>query len=215
MKNILVILLLMLTLSGQGQNFEGTITWSARYIPLDTMGQQLLREHSPKTFVLMAKGNDNFLRADGGIRSSAILWLGGRKRYYRLDQSARTYKVLENGDWATAAARPSVTSTGEEAVIHGYHCRKYVVTSAVDSRLFRAVYWTTTELKGLDMKTMPTPGTGGNISQTLFHEYVSGIPLRIDVFTPQLHTEIKVVSITKEKLSTGDFEIPSEFKEEK
>jgi hypothetical protein len=65
------------------------------------------------------------------------------------------------------------------------------------------------------MKTMPTPGTGGNISQTLFHEYVNGIPLRIDVFTPQLHTAIEAISIKKEKLPKDNFEIPPGFTQEK
>jgi hypothetical protein len=131
MKNVMIILSLYLVLSGKEQKFEGVITWSAQYDPTDTTEQQLLKEHFAKTFILKAKDNDNYLGAEGGLRSSGILWLGDKKKYYSVDPSAKTYKALEKGDWATSTSKPVVTSTGEERMILGYHCQQTTIPCGV------------------------------------------------------------------------------------
>ena len=77
------------------------------------------------------------------------------------------------------------------------------------------VYWMTTEIKGLDMKTMPTPGAGGNISQSPFHQDISGIPMLIEVTTPMFNMSIEAASVTRKKVSADAFVIPAGFKESK
>jgi Domain of unknown function (DUF4412) len=53
----------------------------------------------------------------------------------------------------------------------------------------------------------------GNGNQQLFYEGIEGVPLRIEMVTPQANTVMQVLEIKRESLSASDFAIPSDYKE--
>jgi hypothetical protein len=217
MKNLLMMLSLALTLSVSAQNFEGGITWSVRYTANDTTVLKALKQSAPISYVWAVRDGNYRMAAVGSNESSDLLWLADKQQYYSLNANAKTYHMPPVGHWATAKAsdRPVVTNTGEQRIILGYHCTKYILTPKENLPNMRTVYWMTTEIKGLDMKTMPTPGAGGNISQSPFHQDISGIPMLIEVTTPMFNMSIEAASVTRQKVSADAFVIPADFKESK
>ena len=209
---MLILLPFVLALPGGGKKFEGTITWSMQYTISNVNREQI---NLPKSYTMKVGGHDYSLTTDGGIHPSTFLWKGEEKRYYQLDGTAKTYKIVPVGNLAKEPVKPSVINTGEQCDILGHRCTKYVVTPSSGNKAFQAVYWTTADLKGLNMKTMPTPGTGGNISQSLFHEYIDGIPLRIEYSTPTFNVVLVAMTIQKGGVRDNDLSIPADFKESK
>ncbi|HVU57374.1 MAG TPA: DUF4412 domain-containing protein [Puia sp.] len=217
MKNILTLLSLALTLSGSAQNFEGAITWSVQYTSNDTFSLTAMRENLPKGYMWMVKDGNYRMVTIGSPRNSDLLWLAGRQQYYSLNDQTKTYRIPPVGSWARAAAsdKPMIVNTREQRVILGYHCTKYIVTPKDNTAKMQTVYWMTTEIKGLDMKTMPTPGTGGNISQSPFHQDISGTPMMIEIVTPTMSLSIEAESVSRRNIPLEEFMVPLDFKESK
>lgn len=206
---------LALTLSASAQNFEGTITWSVRYTSTDTGLDRTMKKNGLKGFTWTVRDGNYRMTSNGGILTSDLLWLADKQQYYSLDAKTKTYKIPPVGYWAKMTEKPVITATREQRVILGYHCTKYIVTPKEKRVNLRMVFWMTTEIEGLDMKTMPTPGVGGNISQTFFHQEISGLPIMIEVATPTMTMSIDATSVTRESVSPDAFMIPADFKETK
>jgi len=218
MKNIITILTLALTLSAGAQNFEGTITWKVNYTANDTISLRALRETVTKSYIWAFKDGNHRLSEIGGTESHDLLWLAKKQQYYSLDAKSRIYWRPTVGHWATAKAsdKQVVTNTGEQRVIFGFHCTKYIVTPKGDIPglpEIRWVYWVTTEIKGLDMRTMPFPGNGNGIIQFLFHQDISGMPMLIETPNPMFNMSIEVGSVSRKDVPPATFVIPTNFKE--
>ena len=104
-----------------------------------------------------------------------------------------------------------ITKTGETAKILNYTCTKYVAESTVQGQPIQQIFWATTAIKGLDLKSMARQQMGNN-QQTLFYEKIEGVPLKIEMKQP-LGMTMEVVSLEKQTLPASDFSIPKDFKE--
>jgi Domain of unknown function (DUF4412) len=73
--------------------------------------------------------------------------------------------------------------------------------------------WATTEIKDMDLKALSGQRLGQG--QSIFSDKIDGVPLKVEVASPQGNMVMEVADIKREKLKDGDFVIPAGFKEVK
>jgi Domain of unknown function (DUF4412) len=170
----------------------------------------------PKSLIVKIKGNNSCSKMDGGMMASETLYQGDKKQAYLVDRSAKTFTVLQRD--SAVVRRPdtmqhSIQKTTESMKILDHTCTKYIVTM-ISRDTVTQVFWTTTEIKGLDMRSMSRQRMG-NGGQPMFYEGIAGVPLRIEMGTKQMNMVMEVTSIKNESLPATDFIIPDDFKETK
>jgi hypothetical protein len=99
--------------------------------------------------------------------------------------------------------------------IIGYTCTKYIVELTTErGTTLNQVFWTTTEIKGLDMRSIAKQKMG-NGEHSFYYEGMTGVPLRVEMPNPQMNMVMEVTDIKKESLPDADFAIPADFTETK
>jgi hypothetical protein len=76
------------------------------------------------------------------------------------------------------------------------------------------VFWTTTAIKDLDMKSLAHQRVGNN-QQAMFYDKIEGVPLKMEMKQAQATMIMEVVELKKQSLPSSDFVIPAGFKETK
>ena len=172
----------------------------------------------PKGFTIETKDNNSLTKMNGGMMSMDMLYLREKNQGYMLDRTAKTYRVMSsngNPGQKRDSVKHTVTKTTETMKILNYTCTKYVVTITTEKgSTINQVFWTTTEIKGLDMKSLSRQRMG-NSGQSRYLEGIDGVPLRIEMGTEQMNMIMEVTEIKKETLPASDFVIPADFKETK
>jgi hypothetical protein len=172
----------------------------------------------PKGFVIETKDNNSLTKMNGGMITMDMLYLRDKNQGYMLDRNAKTYRVLSSGGNPGPkhdSVKHTVTKTGETMKILNYNCTKYVATlTSEKGTTTTQVFWTTTEIKGMDMKSLSRQRMG-NSGQSMYLEGIDGVPLRIEMGNEQMNMIMEVTDIKKETLPSSDFVIPTDFKETK
>ena len=171
-----------------------------------------------KGFTIETKDNNSLTKMNGGMMSMDLLYLREKNQGYMLDRTAKTYRVMSsngNPGQKRDSVKHTVTKTTETMKILNYTCTKYIVTMTTEKgSTINQVFWTTTEIKGLDMKSLSRQRMG-NSGQSMYLEGIDGVPLRIEMGTEQMNMIMEVTEIKKETLPSSDFVIPADFKETK
>ena len=171
-----------------------------------------------KGFTIETKDNNSLTKMNGGMMSMDLLYLREKNQGYMLDRTAKTYRVMSssgNPGQKRDSVKHTVTKTTETMKILNYTCTKYIVTMTTEKgSTINQVFWTTTEIKGLDMKSLSRQRMG-NSGQSMYLEGIDGVPLRIEMGTEQMNMIMEVTEIKKETLPASDFVIPADFKETK
>jgi len=76
------------------------------------------------------------------------------------------------------------------------------------------VFWTTTEIKGLNAKDFFNQGLNKG-GQSMYYEGLEGTPLKMELTTPQMRMVMEATELKSEKLPDSDFVIPFGFTETK
>ncbi len=170
----------------------------------------------PKGMTVKIKGNNSISKIDGGVMAGEVLFLGDKQQSYLLDREARTYIVAPAGDQSgnTSTSKPVVTKTSETMKILNHTCTKYIVQVTEHGATVNQVFWTTTEIKGMDLKSLSKQGLGKG-SSSLYYEGLEGTPLKMELTTPQMIMVMEATEIKKETLPASDFVIPAGFTETK
>ncbi len=182
-------------------------------------GQDPMAAAMPTSMIIKIKGASSLSKIEGGMMGgSETLYDGDKKQSYLINRTAKTYTVLNATGSRTPGAdsiKRKVTKTGETMKILDYTCTKYIVevTSAKGTTM-NQVFWTSTEVKGIDMSGLAKQKMG-NSGQSFFYDGIAGVPLRIEIAMPQMNMIMEVTSIQKESLPSSDFTIPSDFTESK
>lgn len=168
----------------------------------------------PKSFVLKIKDQNTLTKMEGGIMGNMeILYLKSKNTTYKLDREAKTYSVMsKSGMDSLKVSDVKITKTGETSKILNYNCTKYIAESTVAGKPVQQIFWTTTAIKDLDMKSLAHQRMG-NSQQSLFYEKIEGVPLKIEVKQAQMGMIMEVVELKKQSLGASDFAIPGDFKE--
>jgi hypothetical protein len=170
----------------------------------------------PSGFLFKVKGGNTVTLMEGGMVSMEVLHLKDQDKTIRLDRKNKTYSVLHHttaaGQTRTPAPHVQVTKTSETMKILDYHCTKYIAAVTENGKTVNQIFWTTTEIRDFDMKSL-TRQRMGSANQQLFYEGIDGVPLKIEISMPQANMVMQVLEIKKESLPASDFAVPSDYRE--
>jgi hypothetical protein len=169
----------------------------------------------PTGFILKVKGESTLTVLDGGVMPMEVLQL--KDKSYRLDRTNKTYTELGAGGSQQAPQHTNapvrITKTSEKATILNYNCTKYIATITENGKTIDQVYWTTTDIKDFDMKSLAKQRMGKG--QPMLYEGIEGMPLKIEMTMPEAKMVMEVAEIKREILNLADFSIPADFKQTK
>ncbi len=176
-----------------------------------------LNSMMPSAFTVKIKNNNSIAQMEGGMMGGMeILNLTDKNQSYSLDRQNKTYTALPQGNNEPQKTSPEikVTKTKETAKILNYTCTKTIVEVTQNGKTMKNFYWTTTEIKDLDLKSLSKQRMGrGN--QSMFYQDIEGVPLKMEMTMPEGTMTMEVTEIKKESLSASLFELPADFKEVK
>jgi hypothetical protein len=174
-------------------------------------GGDMMSSMMPKGFAVKIKGANSLTTIEGGMMAGDILHTPDKS--VRLDRTNKTYSVMPSGGGKGMEnqQKPTVTKTSETAKIQGYNCTKYVVTKTERGQTITSNFWTTTEIKDIDLKAMAKQQVGRG--QSLIYEGVDGMPLRIESIAKEGNMIMEVTDIKRESLNAADFTIPADYKD--
>ena len=171
----------------------------------------------PKSFVVKSKGNHTLTKMEGGMMPMEMLYLPEKNQAYMLNRNAKTYSLLPSGNDAANkrdSLRYKVIKTSETRKILNYTCTKTIVELTTDKGALNQVFWTSTDIKGIDMRSLSRQRMGGG-NQSFYYEGISGVPLRMEMLSAQMNMVMEVIDIKKESLPAAEFTIPADYKETK
>lgn len=167
----------------------------------------------PKGMTLKTKGGNALSAMEGGVMAGIeTLFLKDKNETYLINREAKTYSVLPKHESSTAGRDPSVTikKTTETQKILNYTCVKSIVTVTEGAQTVTQVFWTTTELKGLDFKKMADQKMGKG-KQAMYYKDLEGVPLKVEMTMPQGTMLMEVTEIKKQTVPASDLQVPSGF----
>jgi Domain of unknown function (DUF4412) len=179
-------------------------------------GNMNLNSMIPAGYKIKLKDGNALTLIEGGITPNMeILFLKDKNQSYRLDRKSKSYTVLSSetkpGNQTPAV---KITKTSETMKILNYTCTKYKADITDRSKTQTHFYWTTTEIKDFDMKSLAQQrlGQGGH---SLYFDGIDGVALKMEITLPEGKMVMEVTTIKKETLNQNDFTIPSDFRESK
>ncbi|MEQ8302438.1 MAG: DUF4412 domain-containing protein [Cyclobacteriaceae bacterium] len=167
----------------------------------------------PKSMVIKVKNDNTLSVIEGGMMSGEVLYLKDKGTSYHIDREAQTYSILgkDNGDASKMNAK--VSKTGESAKVAAYTCQKYKIEITEQGKSMTQYVWATTEIKGIDLKGLANQKMNGG--RSVFYSEIDGVPLKMEMTTPEMVMTMEAKEVKKESLSASQFIIPSNFKEVK
>ena len=169
----------------------------------------------PSGMTMKIKGSDMVSVMEGGMTGTMEVLHAKDKPPVRIDRANKTFTTMPAGQEQGATQAPAkITKTSETTKLLGYNCTKYLAEVTERGTPMTQIFWTTTDIKDMDMKALARQraGQGG---QPLFHEQIEGVPLKMEFASPQGNMIMEVTEIKREKLNDSDFQIPADFKEVK
>lgn len=172
-----------------------------------------MNDMMPKGMAVKVKNKSTLTKMDGGMMAGEILYLNEKNVTYHVDRESKTYSVMSNGGDSDNNMNGKVTATGQSAKIQGYNCKKYIVEIEEGGKSITQTVWATNEIKGLDMNSFSNQGVKGR--KPAFYSEIDGVPLKMEMSMPEMDMTMEVTEIKKQSLPSGDFVLPSGFKEVK
>lgn len=168
----------------------------------------------PSGFTVAIKGNNSLVKMEGGMMPMEVLHQGDKNQSVRIDREKKTYSILSNGNGTNGTAPvPVITKTSETAKILNYNCTKYIAELNERGKSIKQIFWTTTDIKDFDMKSLMKQRMGRG--QSIFYEGIDGVPLKIEMAAPEANMIMEVVEIKRGPQPEANFRIPPDFKETK
>ncbi len=169
----------------------------------------------PTGLIFKMKSGNSLTIMEGGMMPMEVLQL--KDKSYRLDRKNKTYSELGAGGPPSMPqqTKPQVqiTKTNEKATILNYTCTKYIAAITEKGKTINQVYWTTTDIKDFDRKSLTKQRMGRG--EPMFYEGIEGVPLKIEMTMPEAKMIMEVTEIKREPLNAADFSLPADFKQTK
>jgi Domain of unknown function (DUF4412) len=168
----------------------------------------------PKGIVIKIKDQNSLTRMEGGMMGNIeMLYLKNKNTTYKINREAKTYSAMSGSD-TVKLHDVKITKTSETAKILNYTCTKYIAESTVQGQPVQQIIWTTTAIKGLDIKSLARHSMGNNNQQAIFYEKIDGVPLKVEMKQQQMGMTMEVVEIKNQSLPASDFSLPKDYKAE-
>lgn len=167
----------------------------------------------PKGFVIKMKNQNVITKMEGGPMAMEMLYLKDKDATYNLNRENKTYSVMGGNRPASQGQgdKPKVTKTSETTKVLNYNCTKYLVTTTERNATITQTIWATTEIKGIDPKSLQKQRMGRG-HQIMF-DGIDGFPMRIEASSGEGNVTMEVTEIKRENLNDSDFTLPSDYKE--
>lgn len=168
----------------------------------------------PKSMMIKIKGGNSLTIMEGGMMGGTeTLYKKDKNETFLINTSSKTYSKVSSGNHTGTAGntQTKVTKTSETQKILTYICTKTIVTYTHDGKEMNQYFWTTTEIKDFDLKSLAHQQVGKG--QSMFYENIEGVPLKMEMITPQMKMVMEVTEIKKGTLPASTFEIPAGFTE--
>jgi len=170
----------------------------------------------PKGMTIEVKNQNTLTKIEGGMAATEILYLKDKNQSVNLNRANKTYTILSSAaptPTTTTAPKAKVTKTSETTKILNYTATKYIVEMMEGGKTMTNAVWATTEIKDLNLSSMSGQrlGNGGQMSL----EGVDGVPLKMEMSTPEMKMTMEATEIKKQSVPASDFVIPSDYKEVK
>jgi hypothetical protein len=169
----------------------------------------------PTAIVMKVKGDNSKTTIEGGLMDKTdVLRNGEKDETYTINHNAKTFTLMPRKD-AESQNKPKVTKTSETATIMNYNCTKYIVeTTTGDGKTVTSNYWTTTDLRGVDFRSVAKK-LMGNDPSFAFPD-IPGAPMKIETMLPQMGTiTVETVELKKGNVGDSEFKIPTGYTEVK
>lgn len=155
----------------------------------------------PEKMVTKVKGKNT--RSEMG--TTVFIYRGDQDKTWSLDTEAKTYSEISSTPAEQDDLKLTVKKTTETATINGYKCTKYLLNME-GSAMSTQWLWITTDIKDINPSLLKR---GGN--ENLFFKDVDGIPVKIEVNTPQGKITSEMTELKRIKLPDSDFQIPAGY----
>jgi len=175
-------------------------------------GAQDVNSMMPKGMTFKARGASMLTIMEGGMADGMEMLYAEGQVPVRINRQNKTYSKMPEGS-AGETPEVNVTRAPETMKILDYTCQRYLVEMSSGGQSVTQVMWTTTEIKDIDMKALSRQRSAQG--QPMFSDKVQGVPLRVEVNSPQGKMVMEVKEIKREKMNDADFKIPAGFKETK
>lgn len=173
-----------------------------------------MNDMMPKGMIIKVKGMNIATVMEGGMADGMEILHMKDQPPVRINRKDMTYSKMPSGPpQGTQTPEITVNKTTETMKILGYNCTKYIVNVKVEGKDVMQTMWTTTEIKDIDLKALARQGGRGQ--GPMFSDKVEGVPLRMEMASPQGNMVMEVAEIKKQTLSDAEFSIPAGFKEVK
>jgi len=167
----------------------------------------------PTSMLMKFKGGNTVTSTEGGMMSSEVLYLKEKNVSFMIDRQNKTFSPLPPSKPETAKPlETKVTKTKETAKILNYTCTKYTAEVTHEGKTMTQTFWTTTEIKDVDFKSMANQRM--ERGKQLFYENIEGFPLRVEIDYPEMKARMvmEVSEIKKQILKAEEFSIPPDYK---
>ncbi|QOI98766.1 MAG: DUF4412 domain-containing protein [Flammeovirgaceae bacterium] len=155
----------------------------------------------PEKMITKVKGKNT--RSEMG--TTVFIYRGDQDKTWSVDTETKTYSEIKSTPVETANSKLSVTKTTETATINGYNCTKYLM-NAEGSGMPPQWIWVTKDIKDIDPALFKRSG-----NENLFVKEIDGIPVKIEMNTPQGKITMEMTELKRVKLPDSDFQIPAGY----
>lgn len=168
----------------------------------------------PTGVTVKFKGGNSLISLEGGMMDkNDALYRADKDQTYAINNQAKSYMVMKKNTNTATQEKPKITKTSETAKIMGYNCTKYLIEqNGPDGTAMKISYWTTTDIKDIDLKSLAKQQMG---NQSLVYTEVEGVPVKIEMPLPQGVMTMEMTELKKESLPASDFEVPAGYTETK
>lgn len=167
----------------------------------------------PKGMTVEIKNQNTLTKMEGGMMPMDILYLKDKNQSVSLNRENKTYTILSSASTTPAqTSKPKVTKTNQTARILTYTCTKYIVEMTEAGKTMTNNVWATTEIKDFNLNHLSNQRIG---SQGLYLEGIEGVPLKMEMTTPEMKMTMEAIEVKRQPLPASDFTIPSDYKEVK
>jgi hypothetical protein len=203
---VFIALVLPLTVQAQG-SFEGSISYAIRVSGKDA--QAFLENEPPKKMDMHIKEDNYIINLSGGRIPRTMLFIGDSNETYIIDAANRR-AFMETYYVDTVKFVPSAVATGKVVDIKGISCKEYMVDKPkIQEKIF---YYVNDQYK-VDVALFA--GKTEAKADFLTKGLDGRIPLRKVMKTPNITTELDLITITKKVHEPENFMIPKGIKVKK
>lgn len=169
----------------------------------------------PTGFTIRVKNGNTLTHMEGGMMGGTeTLYKKDKSETFLINRNSKTYsKMAGNHPNDPATTQVKVSKTSETQKILNYTCTKSIVTTTHEGKSITQYIWTTKEIKDFDLKSLSKQQVGKG--QSMFYDNIDGVPLKMEMITPQMKMTMQVMEIKKESLPVSAFEIPGGYTETK